>query len=90
MSDVTPKPLRSKANGIINLMGALASVIGIVAVTFLYKERISLWAYNAIGDRVPVLGADGLPVLNQNVNNLPMYLIVAGIALLAMVCNVFL
>lgn len=85
MSDVTPKPLRSKANGIINLMGALASVIGIVVVTFLYKERISVWAYNAIGDRVPVLGADGLPILNQNVNNLPMYLIVAGIAVLAMV-----
>jgi MFS family permease len=90
MSDVTPKPLRSKANGIINLMGALASVIGIVAVTFLYKERISLWAYNAIGDRVPVLGADGLPVLNQNVNNLPMYLIVAGVAVLAMILYRFL
>ncbi len=85
MSDVTPKPLRSKANGVINLMGALASIIGILVVQFLYKERISLWAYNAIGDRIPVLGADGLPVLNQNVNNLPMYLIVAGVAVLAMI-----
>ncbi len=85
MSDVTPNPLRSKANGVINLMGAAASVIGIIVVNFLYQERINLWEYNAIGDRVPVLGSDGLPVLNENVSNVSMYIIVALIAVIAMV-----
>ena len=36
MPDVTPKPLRSKANAIINLMGALGGIIylGVAAVTY--------------------------------------------------------
>lgn len=37
MPDVTPKPLRSKANAIINLMGALGGVIYLILTTFLYK-----------------------------------------------------
>jgi len=85
MSDVTPKPLRSKANGVINLMGTLAGIIAIVFTSFFYKERILEWEYNAIGDKVPVLGADGLPILDNTVNNMGMYVAVASIALIAMI-----
>ena len=37
MPDVTPKPLRSKANAIINLMGAVGGLIYLIVTTFLYK-----------------------------------------------------
>ena len=37
MPDVTPKPLRSKANAIINLMGALGGILYLIITTFLYK-----------------------------------------------------
>ena len=37
MPDVTIKPLRSKANAIINLMGALGGIIYLIITTFLYK-----------------------------------------------------
>ena len=35
MPDVTPKPLRSKANAIINLTGALGAVYSLIAIRFL-------------------------------------------------------
>lgn len=38
MPDVTPKPLRSKANAIINLMGALGGVIALGLMSFLAKD----------------------------------------------------
>lgn len=37
MPDITPAPLRSKANGIINFMGGLASVFVLVGGSFLYR-----------------------------------------------------
>ena len=37
MPDVTPKPLRSKANAIINLMGAVGGILYLIITTFLYK-----------------------------------------------------
>ncbi len=89
MSDVTPKPLRSKANGIINLMGTLAGVVGILFTSLFYKERILEWEYNAIGDKVPVLGADGMPILDNTVNNIGMYIGVAAIAVIAMLIYSF-
>lgn len=36
MPDVTPKPLRSKGNAIINLMGAIGGIIYLLATAFLY------------------------------------------------------
>ncbi|MBN2794126.1 MAG: SLC45 family MFS transporter [Clostridia bacterium] len=39
MPDITPPPLRSKANGIINFMGGLASVFVLMGGSFLYKEN---------------------------------------------------
>ncbi len=38
MPDVTPKPLRSKANAIINLMGTLGGVYTLIAVQILVKK----------------------------------------------------
>lgn len=38
MPDVTPKPLRSKANAIINLMGALGGIIYLILTAFLYTS----------------------------------------------------
>ncbi len=35
MPDVTPKPMRSQANGIINLMGALGAVFSLALISFL-------------------------------------------------------
>ena len=43
MPDVTPKPLRSKANAIINLMGALGGIIYLVITTFLYKTSADVY-----------------------------------------------
>ena len=65
MPDVTPKPLRSKANAIINLMGALggALYLGITAVLY------------------PKSKTDGL----AHVNYQPLFLIVAGIMLVAII-----
>ena len=39
MPDVTPKPLRSKGNAIINLMGAVGGVIYLAAAALLYSDR---------------------------------------------------
>ena len=43
MPDVTPKPLRSKANAIINLMGALGGIIYLLITTFLYKTSADVY-----------------------------------------------
>lgn len=39
MPDVTPKPLRSKANAIINLMGAVGGVISLLLISFLVPKQ---------------------------------------------------
>lgn len=39
MPDITPAPLRSKANGIINFMGGLASVFVLLGGSFLYRAN---------------------------------------------------
>lgn len=39
MPDVTPKPLRSKANAIINLMGAIGGMLFLVITSFLYSAK---------------------------------------------------
>ncbi len=65
MPDVTPKPLRSKGNAIINMMGAIGGIIYLIVTTFLYsKERV-----------------EGL----EHVNYWPLFLIVAGIMILAVI-----
>lgn len=39
MPDLTPKPLRSKANAVINLMGAIGSVYSLIMIRILIKEE---------------------------------------------------
>ncbi len=39
MPDITPPPLRSQANGIINFMGGLASVVVLIGGSFLYRAN---------------------------------------------------
>ncbi len=39
MPDVTPKPLRSKANAVINLMGALGGVLYLIVTSLLYSGK---------------------------------------------------
>ena len=39
MPDITPKPLRSKANAIINLMGAIGGICYLLITTFLYHVK---------------------------------------------------
>lgn len=41
MPDVTPKPLRSKGNAIINLMGAVGGAFSLVAIKMLVRETAS-------------------------------------------------
>lgn len=38
MPDVTPKPLRSKANGVINLMGAVGAIISLITMSLLIPD----------------------------------------------------
>ena len=61
MPDVTPKPLRSKANAVINLMGAVGGIIYLLLTTFLYTDKSADASY------------------------LPLFAIVAGIMLLALI-----
>ena len=73
MPDMTPKPLRSKANGIINIMGyiggAFATVVGIFFVLSQYlgtdKTGGNTWQYNNIwAIETPFLVASVLMVLS--------------------------
>ena len=54
MPDVTPKPLRSKGNAIINLMGAVGGAFSLVAINLLVSERVTgqreyLYLFLAVG-----------------------------------------
>ena len=63
MPDITPKPLRSKANAIINLMGAVGGILYLIIAAVLYSEKRT----------------KGL----AHVNYIPLFLIVAGIMIAA-------
>ena len=41
MPDLTPKPLRSKANAVINLMGAVGAIITLLLISLIVPERIN-------------------------------------------------
>lgn len=69
MPDVTPKPLRSKGNAIINLMGAIGGIMYLIVTTFLYSAKRT----------------DGL----EHINYLPLFIIVAGIMLIALCVIMF-
>jgi MFS family permease len=54
MPDVTPKPLRSKGNAVINLMGAVGGAFSLVAINLLVRESVTgareyLYLFLAVG-----------------------------------------
>ena len=63
MPDVTPKPLRSKGNAIINLMGAVGGILYLAITSVLYSQK-----------RLEALAAAG-----QRANYQPLFLIVLAI-----------
>jgi len=48
MPDVTMKPLRSKANAIINLMGSLAAIVGLAILALTGADRVSYVSYATV------------------------------------------
>ena len=74
MPDVTPKPLRSKANAIINLMGYVGGIFSMVVMMFLLKSE-----KNEAGESVYVEGTNFMPV----------FIIVAAFMLVTVLILVF-
>ena len=74
MPDVTPKPLRSKANAIINLMGYVGGIFSMLVMMFLLKSEKN---------------ADGESVYVEGTNFMPVFLIVAGFMLVTVLIMVF-
>ncbi len=58
MPDVTPKPLRSKANAVINLMGAVGGLIYLALTAVLYSDK-RIAQYYTIGQ---IAGENGINV----------------------------
>ncbi len=73
MPDVTPKPLRSKANAIVNLVGYIGGIFATVMMTLLLSSKKD---------------ADGLTVYAQNQNFTPIFLAVAAFMLIAVLIMV--
>ena len=77
MPDITPKPLRSKGNAIINLMGALGGLIYLAITAVLYSGK-RIEALYTIGT---IPGADGQPVAVVNYTSL--FAVVSGIMVIS-------
>lgn len=69
MPDVTPKPLRSKGNAVINLMGALGGIAYLIIASVLYSAKRT----------------DGM----EHVDYMPLFMIVAGIMIVALCIVMF-
>ncbi len=74
MPDVTEKPLRSKANAIINLVGYLGGIFSTVVMMFMLKGSKN---------------ADGETVYSDDQTFLPVFLVVAAFMLLSVLVLVF-
>lgn len=74
MPDVTPKPLRSKANAIINLVGYIGGIFATVVMMFMLKSEPA---------------ADGSSVYSEDQSFLPVFLVIAGFMLLSVLILVF-
>lgn len=73
MPDVTEKPLRSKANAVINLVGYIGGIFATIVMMFLLKSE---------------KGADGESVYSANQSFLPVFLIIAAFMLISVVIMV--
>ncbi len=74
MPDVTEKPLRSKANAIINLVGYLGGIFATVVMMFMLKSDTN---------------ASGETVYSQEQSFLPVFLVIAGFMLVTVLIMVF-
>lgn len=74
MPDVTPKPLRSKANAIINLVGYIGGIFATVVMMFMLKSEKT---------------ADGSSVYSDDQSFLPVFLVIAGFMLVAVLVQTF-
>ena len=77
MPDLTPKPLRSKANAIINLMGAVGGLIYLAVAAVLYSEgRVK--AFYTLGT-IPGENGVQVPIINYSV----LFAVVTGVMLVS-------
>ena len=74
MPDVTEKPLRSKANAIINLVGYIGGIFATIVMMFMLKSETS---------------ADGEKIYSSSQSFLPVFLIIAAFMLIATLVMVF-
>ena len=74
MPDVTEKPLRSKANAIINLVGYIGGIFATVVMMFMLKSET-----NAAGEKV----------YSSNQSFTPVYLTIAGFMIISVLVMVF-
>ncbi len=74
MPDVTEKPLRSKANAIINLVGYLGGIFATVVMMFMLKSEKN---------------ADGESVYSEGQSFLPVFLVIAAFMLVTVLIMVF-
>ena len=74
MPDVTPKPLRSKANAIINLVGYIGGISSTIVMMFMLKSEKT---------------ADGQSVYSDDQSFLPVFLVVAAFMLISVLVMVF-
>ena len=74
MPDVTEKPLRSKANAVINLVGYLGGIFTTVAMMFMLKSEV---------------GENGASTYAENQSFLPLFFTVAAFMLITVLIMVF-
>ncbi|MBE6757565.1 MAG: SLC45 family MFS transporter [Ruminococcaceae bacterium] len=74
MPDVTEKPLRSKANAIINLVGYIGGIFATVMMMFLLKSE---------------KGADGASVYSADQSFMPIFFVIAAFMLITVLIMVF-
>ncbi len=73
MPDVTPKPLRSKANAVINLVGYIGGIFATVVMMFMLKSEKA---------------ADGSSLYSKDQSFLPVFLIIAAFMLISVIIMV--
>ena len=73
MPDVTPKPLRSKGNAIINLIGYIGGIFATVVMMFLLKSKKT---------------ADGEKIFDPNQSFVPVFIIVSAFMLISVLIMV--
>ncbi len=74
MPDVTEKPLRSKANAVINLVGYIGGIFATVMMMFLLKSEKT---------------ADGASVYSSDQSFMPIFLVIAAFMLITVLIMVF-